>query len=79
VPADRTIPNNKPGILIRDDEKGTYMLIEVAISGNRNMIKKEAEKIVIYKYLTIEIAARVECKNKSDTCENHLSNIMGKD
>jgi hypothetical protein len=31
------------------------MLIDVAISGHRNVIKKEAEKILYYKYLTIEI------------------------
>jgi len=31
------------------------MLIDVAISGDRNVIKKEAEKILKYKYLTIEI------------------------
>ena len=31
------------------------MLIEVAISGDRNVIKKEAEKILKYKDLTIEI------------------------
>jgi hypothetical protein len=31
------------------------MLIDVAISGDRNVIKKEAEKIVRYKDLTIEI------------------------
>ena len=29
------------------------MLINVAISGDRNVIKKEAEKIQKYKYLTI--------------------------
>ena len=43
VQTDRTIPNNKPDITIRDNEKGTCMLIDVAISGYRN-IKKEAEK-----------------------------------
>ena len=42
-------------ITIRDNEKGTCMLIDVAISGDRNVIKKEAEKILIYKDLTIEI------------------------
>ena len=42
-------------IIIRDNEKGTCMLIDVAISGDRNVIKKEAEKILKYKYLTIEI------------------------
>jgi len=31
------------------------MLIDVAISGNRNVIKKEADKILKYKDLTIEI------------------------
>ena len=38
IKADRTIPNNKPDIIIRDNEKGTYMLIDVAISGDRNVI-----------------------------------------
>ena len=52
---DRTIPNNKPDIIIHDNEKGTCMLIDVAISGDRNVIKKEAEKILKYKELTIEI------------------------
>ena len=38
VQTDRTIPNNKPDIIIRDNEKGTCMLIDVAISGDRNVI-----------------------------------------
>ena len=42
-------------IIIRDNEKGPLILIDVAISGNRNVIKKEAEKILKYKDLTIEI------------------------
>jgi len=44
VQTDRTIPNNKPDIMIRDNEKGTCMLIDVAISGDRNVIKTEAER-----------------------------------
>ena len=44
VQTDRTIPNNKPDNIIRDNEAGTCMLIDVAISGGRNVIKKEAEK-----------------------------------
>ena len=55
VQTDRTIPNNKPDIIIRDNEKGTCMLIDVAISGDRNVIKKEAENILKCKDLTIEI------------------------
>ena len=34
---DRTIHQNKPDIIIRDNEKGTYMLIDVAMSGDRNV------------------------------------------
>jgi hypothetical protein len=55
VQTDRTIPNNKPDVIIRDNEKRTYMLIDAAIPGDRNVIKKEAEKILKYKDLTIEI------------------------
>jgi hypothetical protein len=45
VQTDRTIPNNKPDIVIHDNEKGTCMLIDVAISGDRNVTQKEAKKI----------------------------------
>ena len=31
------------------------MIIDVEISGDRNVVKKEAEKILQYKALTIEI------------------------
>jgi len=46
IQTDRTIPNNKPDIIIRDNEKGTCMLIDVANSGDRNVIKKEADTIL---------------------------------
>jgi len=55
VQTDKTIPNNKPDVIIRDNENGTCMLIDAAITGDRNVIKKEAEKILKYKDLTIEI------------------------
>jgi hypothetical protein len=45
VQNDRTIPNNKLDIIIHDNKKGMCMLMAVAISGNRNLIKREAEKI----------------------------------
>jgi len=64
VQTDRTIPNNKPDIIIRDNEKGTCMLIDGAISGDRNVIKKEAEKILKYKDLTIEIQRMWNVKTK---------------
>jgi len=51
----RTLPSNKPDIIIRENEKRTCMLIDVAIPGVRNVIKKEVEKVLKYKDLTIEI------------------------
>jgi len=65
VQTDRTIPNNnKPDIIICDNEKGTCMLIDVAISEDRNVIKKEAEQILKYKDLTIEIQCMWYVKTK---------------
>jgi hypothetical protein len=64
VKTDRTIPSNKPDIIIRDNEKGTRMLLDVAISGDRNVIKKEAEKILKYKNLRIEIERMWKVKTR---------------
>jgi len=86
----RTIPNNKPDIIIRDNEKGTCMLIDVAISGDRNVNKKEAEKILKYKDLTIEIQRTWNVKTQvisvtigatgtiSKSFRKYVSNIPGK-
>jgi hypothetical protein len=49
VQTDRTFPNNKPDIKIRDNEKRTWILIDVAIPGDRNATKKETQKILKYK------------------------------
>jgi hypothetical protein len=54
VQVDRTIPNNKPDIIIRDNGKGTCTLIDVAIPGDRNVIKKQADTILKYKDLITE-------------------------
>jgi hypothetical protein len=90
VPIDRTIPNNKADIIIRDNEKGTCILIDVAISGDRNVIKKEADKILKYKNLTIEIQPTWNVKIKvipviigatgtiSKSFRKYMSNIAGK-
>jgi len=90
VQTDRTIPNNKPDIIIRDNEKRTCLLIEVAISGERNVIKKEAEKILKYKALTIVIQRMWNVKTKvipviigatgtiSESFRKYVSNIPGK-
>ena len=63
VQTDRTIPNKKPDI-IHDNEKGICMLIDAAIKGDRNVVKKEAEKILKYKDLTIEIQRMWNVKTK---------------
>jgi hypothetical protein len=44
VQINRTIPNSKLDIIICDNEERTCMLIDVAFSGDRNMIKKETKK-----------------------------------
>jgi hypothetical protein len=41
VQTDRTIPSNKPDITMRDDKQGTCMLIDVAIPGDRNVIRNK--------------------------------------
>jgi hypothetical protein len=38
VQTDRTIPNNKPDNITRHNEKGTCILTDVEISGDRNVI-----------------------------------------
>jgi hypothetical protein len=89
VQTDRTIPNNKPDIIFRDNKKRTCMLIDVAILGDRNVIKKEAEKILKYKDLTIEIQRMWNVKMKvipvtigatgtiSKSFRKYVSNIPG--
>ena len=61
---DRTIPNNKAHTIICDNEKGKRMLTYVAISGDRNVITKEAKKILKYKYLITEIQRTWNVKAK---------------
>jgi CRISPR/Cas system type I-B associated protein Csh2 (Cas7 group RAMP superfamily) len=54
VQTGRTIPHNKPDIIIRDNDKGTCLVTDVAISrDDRNVIKKEAEEILLHADLAI--------------------------
>ena len=46
------------------------MSIDAAISGDRNVIKTEAQEILKYKDLTIEIQRAWNVKGKSDTGNN---------
>jgi hypothetical protein len=54
VQTDRTAYNNKRDIIIHDNEEGTCVLMDGAISGDRNVIKKEAKEVLKYKSCTIE-------------------------
>ena len=46
------------------------MLVDAAISGDRNMIKKKAENFLKYKFLIIEIKRMRNVKAKNDTSIN---------
>jgi hypothetical protein len=59
VHTDRNIHNNRPDIIISDNEKGTSMLIAVEILGDKNVIKNEAEKILKFEDLTKTNTAHV--------------------
>ena len=77
-------------IIIRDNKQGRYMLTYVAIPGDRNLIKKEAEKILKYKDLAIEMQRMWNVKAKvipvitgetgtvSESLRQYLSNIQEK-
>jgi len=66
------------------------MLIDVAILGDRNVIKKEAEKILKYKDLTTETQCMWNVRTKvrpviigatgtiSKSFRKYMSNILGK-
>ena len=90
VQTDRTIPNNKLDIIIHDNKQGTRMLTDVAIPGDRNVINKEAEKILKYKDLITDIQLMWNVRPEvikviigvtgtiSESLRQYLSNIPGK-
>jgi enolase len=90
VQTDRTIPNNEPDVIIRDNEKGECVLIDVAIPGDRNVIKKDAQNVLKYEDLIIEIQRMWNVKTKvtpviigatgtiSESFRKYLSSIPGK-
>ena len=90
VQTDRTVSNNKPDSIIRDDTEGTCMSKDVAVPGDGNVIEKEAGKILKYKDRTIEVQRTWNVKAKvipvitgatgtiSKSLGQYLSNIPGK-
>ena len=55
VHTDKTIKANTPGIIIKDKQEKTCMLIDMAIPADRNTSVKVAEKLSKYKDLEVEI------------------------
>jgi hypothetical protein len=55
VQTDREVMANRPDIIIKNKKDKICLLIDVAIPSYRNVIQKESEKKLKYKYLCIEI------------------------
>jgi len=51
-------------MIIHDNKKGTCILIDAAITGDRNVIKREEDKILKYKDFIIEIQGMWNVKAK---------------
>ena len=51
----REVTANRPDIIIKNKKERTHVLIAVAIPADRNVVQKEAEKMLKYKILCIEI------------------------
>lgn len=52
VHTERKNPKNKPVIIIRGNGRGICVVIDVAVSGDRNVMKKGAENNLKYKSIT---------------------------
>jgi len=65
-----TIPNNQLDIIIHDNKKGTCMLIDAAIPKDRNVIKKDTEKILKYINPVNRNSLHIECESKSNNGNN---------
>jgi hypothetical protein len=55
VHANREVTANLPDIIIKNKKEKTCVLMDVAISADRNVVQKEAEKKLKYKRLCIQI------------------------
>jgi hypothetical protein len=60
----RSISGNKLDIIISENNKRTCILISVALLGDRNIIRKEAEKIFKYQSIILEIQSMWNVKAK---------------
>lgn len=64
IQTDRFIKANKPDIVVKDKQKQTCLIIDVAVPSDYNITEKEAEKRLKYKDLQIEIERMWNMKTK---------------
>jgi len=82
VRKERSTPKNKPKNIIGENNKGTCLLIDVALLGDRKIISKETENNLKYKDLILEIQNKwnVEAKvipvikRANESLQNHSDN-----
>jgi hypothetical protein len=55
IQTDREVLANRPDIIVKNKKDKTCLVIDVAIPSDKNVIRKEAEKKLKYKNLSIEI------------------------
>jgi hypothetical protein len=55
VQTDREVLANRPDIIIKNKKDKIYLLIDVAVPSDWNVIRKDSEKKLKYKNLSIEI------------------------
>jgi len=60
--------------IIHDNEEEPYLLLDVAISRDRNVIKKEPGKILKYKHLTREIQCMCSTKTVTPVIIGEIGN-----
>ena len=57
---ERTVPISKADIIIRNNEKETYLLIDIAISEDINMVKEGTKMVLNYEDLIRPYNGNVE-------------------
>jgi hypothetical protein len=90
VQTGRNIPNNRPDIIIRDNNQTACVLLDAANPGDRNVIKNEIEKILKYKnpITVIQLISNVKAnvipattgatETISESLRQYLSNVPEK-
>lgn len=64
IHTDRTITANKPDIVIKDRRNNMCTMVDVAVPADANVMAKEAEKLLKYRDLAIEISRMWNIKTR---------------